>query len=81
MCKPVSDEELVLMALIDHCHLRHPYYGSRRIRGWLEDQGDPVKRRRGTASDAYNRPAGLYPKRNLSLANQAHQVTPACLGI
>ena len=37
--KPVSDEELALMALIDRCHLKHPFYGSRRIRDWLEDQG------------------------------------------
>ena len=35
--KPVSEEELELMALIDRCHLKHPFYGSRRIRDWLED--------------------------------------------
>ena len=23
--KPVSDEELALMALIDRCHLKHPF--------------------------------------------------------
>ena len=27
---PVSEEELELMALIDRCHLKHPFYGSRR---------------------------------------------------
>ena len=30
--KPVSEEELEQMALIDRCHLKHPFYGSRRIR-------------------------------------------------
>jgi len=44
--KPVSDEELELMALIDRCHLKHPFYGSRRIRGWLEDEGHQVNRKR-----------------------------------
>ena len=33
--QPVTEEELELMALIDRCHLEHPYYGSRRIRDWL----------------------------------------------
>jgi putative transposase len=27
------------MALIDRCHLDYPFYGSRRIRDWLEDRG------------------------------------------
>ena len=26
-----------LMALIDRCHLKYPFYGSRRIRDWLAD--------------------------------------------
>jgi hypothetical protein len=43
--KPVSDEELELMALIDRCHLKHPFYGSRRIHDWLEDQGHRVNRK------------------------------------
>lgn len=35
--KPISDAELELMALIDRCHLKYPFYGSRRIRDCLED--------------------------------------------
>ncbi|MCB0257709.1 MAG: transposase [Anaerolineae bacterium] len=46
MPKPVSDEELELMVLIDRCHLKHPFYGSRRIRDWLEDQGHRVNRKK-----------------------------------
>ena len=30
--KPVSEEELEQMALIDRCHLKHSFYVSRRIR-------------------------------------------------
>ena len=35
--KPVTDEELELLALIDRCHLVHPYYGIRRILDWRDD--------------------------------------------
>lgn len=38
----ISDEEFALMGLMDRCHLKHPLYGSRRIRDWLEDQGHGV---------------------------------------
>ena len=77
--KPVSDEELALMALMDRCHLKHPFYGSRRIRDWLEDQGHRVNRKK---VQRLMRTMGLtaqYPKRNLSLANKAHKVYPYLL--
>ncbi len=35
---PIPAEELALMRLIDACHMEHPYYGSRRIKGWLLGQ-------------------------------------------
>jgi putative transposase len=75
----VSDAELELMAIIDRCHLQHPFYGSRRIRDWLEDQGHQVSRKK---IQRMMRTMGLvaqYPKRNLSLANQAHKVYPYLL--
>lgn len=62
------------MALIDRCHLQHPYYGIRRIRDWLDDQGHTVKRKRIQRLMRTMGIAALYPKRNLSLANQAHKV-------
>ena len=77
--KPVTDEELELMALIDRCHLEHPYYGSRRIRDWLEDEGHRVNRKRVQRLMRTMGLAALYPKRNLSLANQAHKVYPYLL--
>lgn len=77
--KPVSDEELALMRLVDECHLKHPYYGSRRIRDWLEDQGHLVNRKRVQRLMRTMGLTALYPKRNLSLANQAHKVYPYLL--
>jgi putative transposase len=77
--KPVSEDELVLMRLIDRCHLEHPYYGSRRIRDWLEDEGYRVNRKRIQRLMRTMGLVALYPKRNLSLANQAHKVYPYLL--
>jgi len=67
------------MALIDRCHLDHPYYGSRRIRDWLEDRGHQVNRKRIRRLMRTMDLAAQYPKRNLSLANQAHKVYPYLL--
>ena len=77
--KPVSDEELELMALIDRCHLKHPFYGSRRIRDWLEDQGYRVNRKKVRRLMRTMDLTAQYPKRNLSRANQAHKVYPYLL--
>ena len=45
--KPVSDDDLRLMRLIDEIHLELPFYGSRRLAGELEDRGHgPVNRKR-----------------------------------
>ena len=77
--EPVSEEELELMRLIDQCHLEHPYYGSRRIRDWLEDEGYRVNRKRIQRLMRTMGLVALYPKRNLSLANQAHKVYPYLL--
>ena len=77
--KPVTDEELELMQLMDRCHLKYPFYGSRRIRDWLEDQGHKVNRKRVQRLMRTMGLAALYPKRNLSLANQAHKVYPYLL--
>lgn len=67
------------MALIDRCHLKYPFYGSRRIRDWLEDQGHIVNRKRVQRLMRTMGLVALYPKRNLSLANQAHKVYPYLL--
>ena len=76
---PVSEEELELMALIDRCHLKHPFYGSRRIRDWLEDHGYRVNRKKVQRLMRTMDLVAQYPKRNLSLANQAHKMYPYLL--
>jgi len=75
----ISEADLAPMRLIDECHLKQPYYGSRRIRDWLEDQGHLVNRKRVQRLMRTMGVTALYPKRNLSLANQAHKVYPYLL--
>ena len=67
------------MALIDRCHLKHPFYGSRCIRDWLEDHGYRVNRKKVQRLVRTMDLAAQYPKRNLNLANQAHKVYPYLL--
>jgi putative transposase len=77
--KPVPAGDLALMRLIDECHLERPYYGSRRIRDWLEDRGHAVNRKKVQRLLARMGLCALYPKRNLSRRNQAHKVYPYLL--
>jgi putative transposase len=42
----ISSEDLELMRLIDEECTRHPFYGSRKIKTWLQKQGWDVNRKR-----------------------------------
>jgi len=75
----ITAEELELMKLIDRCHLEKPFYGSRRVRDWLEDRGHKVNRKRIQRLMRTMGIVALYPKRHLSLANQAHKIYPYLL--
>ena len=44
--KGASEEDLSLMREIDRQYLETPFYGSRRMKVWLERQGTPVSRKR-----------------------------------
>jgi putative transposase len=67
------------MRLNDACHLQHPYYGSRRIRDWLEDHDRVVNRKRVQRLMRQLGMVALYPKRNTSRRSQAHRVYPYLL--
>jgi putative transposase len=77
--EPVSGDDLAIMSLIDRCHLKYPFYGSRRICGWLLDEVHFVNRKRVQRLMRTIGLAALYPGRNLSKANQAHKVYPYLL--
>jgi putative transposase len=76
---PVSEADLELMKLIDRCHMELPFYGSRRIVDWLGDEGHLVNRKRVQRLMRTMGIVAIYPKRNLSQANQAHRVYPYLL--
>ena len=66
------------MALIDRCRLL-PFYDSRRFRDWLKDHGYRVNRKKVQRLMRTMDLVAQYPKRNLGLANQAHNVYPYLL--
>jgi putative transposase len=43
---PESEENLMLMRLLDEQDTRTPFYGARKMAAWLNTQGDPVERKR-----------------------------------
>lgn len=75
----VSQADLALMRAIDELHLAHPFYGSRRLRNALGDQGFKVGRRHvQTLMDKMGIEA-LYPKPRLSEPHPGHKVWPYLL--
>jgi putative transposase len=77
--KPICEADLALMKLIDRCHTELPFYGSRRIVDWLGDEGHPANRKRVQRLMRTMGIVAIYPKKNLSQANQAHHVYPYLL--
>lgn len=75
----VSDDDLLAMRLIDEIHLRLPFYGSRRIRDELEDQGHWVNRKRVQRLMRQMGLRALYPKPRTSRPGQGHKIYPYLL--
>ena len=75
----VSDEDLVLMRRIDEMHLKRPFYGSRRIRDWLQDEGHAVNRKRVQRLMRIMGITALYPKPRTSKPGEGHKVYPYLL--
>ena len=74
-----SEYDLNMMALIDEVHLRYPFYGSRRIRNELLDNGfNPSRGRVSTLMKKMGIEA-LYRKPRLSKPYPGHKVYPYLL--
>lgn len=75
----VSEHDLNMMSLIDEIHLRYPYFGSRRIRDELSDNGFHVSR--GRVSNLMKKMGieTLYRKPRLSKPHPNHRVYPYLL--
>jgi putative transposase len=76
---PVSEEDLLLMRLIDEEYTRHPFYGSRSLRDYLEKEGHRACRDRVRRLMRIMGIEAVYPKKRLSVRNEAHKVYPYLL--
>jgi putative transposase len=77
--KPVSSRDIELMRLIDEIHLRHPFYGSRRIRDELNGSGHEVGRGHVATLMRKMGIEALYRKPRLSEPHPGHKVYPYLL--
>jgi len=75
----VSEEDLALMRRIDEMHLERPFYGSRRMRDWLEQEGWSVNRKKVQRLMRQMGIVALYPKRKTSQPGKGHKVFPYLL--
>ena len=75
----VSSEELALMRRIDEMHLERPFYGSRRIRDWLQDEGHDVNRKRVQRLMRQMGIMAIYPKPKTSRPGKGHRIYPYLL--
>lgn len=74
-----SDNDLVLMRLIDEEYARHPFYGSRRMRQILLKKGYTVNRKRVQRLMRQLGLAGMAPGPNTSKPHPEHKVYPYLL--
>ena len=76
---PISEQDLMLMRLIDEIHLKYPYMGSRSIRDQLQDMGHQVGRQHVSTLMKKMGIAALYRKPSLSKPHPDHKVYPYLL--
>ena len=72
-------ENLELMRLIDEEYTRHPFYGSRKMRDWLQRQGHAVNRKRVRRLMRKMGLASVAPKPNTSRTAPEHKIDPYLL--
>lgn len=75
----VSEDDLKLMRRIDEMHLKRPFYGSRRLCHWLQDENWNVNRKRVQRLMRQMGIQALYPKRNTSKPGKDHKIYPYLL--
>src|SRR5689334_20166290 len=76
--KPTA-EDLLLMRAIDEEYLEHPYYGRRRMTIEMKKRGFFVGQKRVRSAMQTMGLEAIYPKPNLSKANQEHRKFPYLL--
>lgn len=74
-----TEENLLLMNLIDQIYTRYPFFGSRQMCLFLRSQGYPVNRKRIQRLMQIMALEAIYPKRHLSQPNKEHRIYPYLL--
>ncbi len=79
--KPVAqtEENLLLMRLLDEQYTRTPFYGIRRMTAWLRTEGYLVTRKRVSRLLRKMGLMAIYPGPKLSVANPGHKIYPYLL--
>jgi putative transposase len=76
---PVDEEAAMMLRLIDEEYTRHPFFGSRRMVGFLRDRGWAVNRKRVQRLMHQLGVAGMAPGPHTSQPHPAHPVYPYLL--
>lgn len=74
-----SEENLLLMPLLDEQYMKTPYYGIRRMRWFLQQQGRQVNHKKVKRLLRLMGLEAIYCKPNLSKPNGQHKVYPYLL--
>ena len=76
---PESEENLLLMRLLDEQYTRTPFYGTRKMTAWLHTQGYGVDRKRVTRLLRLMGLEAIYPKPHTSMPGTPAQRYPYLL--
>jgi putative transposase len=74
-----SEENLLLMRLLDEQYTRTPFYGSRRMTQWLASVGHEVNRKRVSRLMELMGVEAVYPKPRLSQPAEGRRIYPYLL--
>lgn len=78
--KQTSDNDLLLMRLLDELHLKHPFKGSRRLRDDLWDEhGIHINRKAVQRLMRLMDIHAIYPSKKTTVPNKTHKVYPYLL--
>jgi putative transposase len=78
-CYIEDEETLELMRLIDKGFLKHPFYGSRKMKAYLSRRGFPVNRKRFKRLMRLMGLESIAPKPNTNSQRKEHKVYPYLL--
>lgn len=75
----VSADDLACMRVMDEVYTKRPFFGARRLRDELNDQGFMIGREHTAALMRRMGIEAIYPKKRLSLKNKENRVYPYLL--